>query len=404
MGSVDVMHDSAHVAMPEVPYVLSEKVDITGIESVVLPPRATLPDGFPTSVHCPQTWTATDLRGSDDSVLQLSHDEACLIEEAVKSFIDAKLPLPQLNRDSFKLPQTLSEKLDRVSAMCYESRGFCVLRGLEVRQRSEEESAILFAGVSSHVASSRGVQDVERKHVLAHLFKKHRKEANQYIPPSFNDAPVAFHTDDGDIIALYYASLKQQGGRTQLASQTQVYNELAVRRPDLLKVLADDWYVDMYHNDKDTPARRLPLLFHQGDDGITIQYSRLPFSCYDGSRPKRADIPPLTATQIEALNYLQLLSNKHAYAVPTKPGDILYFNNVSLFHARERYEDTATAEMAPQQHDRHLLRLWLLDPKRTTPLAPGMQKIWDDVFTKDREEEWCVKAVDAFAMNFHKNG
>jgi hypothetical protein len=54
----------------------------------------------------------------------------------------------------------------------------------------------------------------------------------------------AFHTDDGDIVALYYASLVEQGGRTQLASQSKVYNELAAKRPDLVEVLVKDWFID----------------------------------------------------------------------------------------------------------------------------------------------------------------
>ncbi|KAF1990068.1 Clavaminate synthase-like protein [Aulographum hederae CBS 113979] len=386
------------------PYVLSDKSTPKDVLTAPNSLSGNVPLGFPSSVHSPQTWTATDVeQRPQDWILALTSEEAYAIDHAVQAFIDSKAPLPHLNRDTFDLPRTLSDKLDLVSEACYLGPGFCILRGLNSSARTEEENAILFAGVSSHVASSRGFQDIDKKHVLAHLFKKHRKEFSEYIPPSFNSFPIAFHTDDGDIVALYYASVTERGGRTLITSQSQVYNELAETRPDLLQILAEDWLIDTYFR-PDAPPRCSPLLHPHGNGDITIQYSRLPFSRYDGSRAQRADMPPLTDLQIDALNHLQVISNKHAFAAPTQAGDILYFNNVSTFHAREKYEDSATSNMAPQHHDRHLLRLWLLDPKRTSPLAPSLQKIWDEVFAKDREELWCVKAVDAFAMNADKNG
>jgi Taurine catabolism dioxygenase TauD, TfdA family len=150
------------------------------------------------------------------------------------------------------------------------------------------------------------------------------------------------------------------------------------------------------------------LLHRHGQEGITIQYSRLPFSCYDGSRSRKADIPALTGLQTEALNSLQTIATKHAFPVPTKPGDILYFNNVGLFHGRERYIDHGTSDTLPEDMDRHVLRLWLQDLKRTEPLAPPLQKIWDEIYGSNtangRDETWGVKAIAAFAMNADKNG
>lgn len=388
----------------DIPYVLSEEYGdyLQKVPTTIL---GGPPSGFPSRVESSLCWTADALEECNQEwTLSLTPEEACAIEEAVKGFMESETPMSQIGPETFHLPQLLKEKLDQISAACYHGRGFCILRGLQIHKRSEEESAVIFAGVSSHVAVVRGSQDIDRKHKLAHLFKKHRQEANEYIAPSFNDAPLAFHTDDGDIVALYYASLMEQGGLTQLASQPMVYNELAANRPDLLRILAQNWLIDTYFGKSGEPARCLPLLHRHGESGITIQYSRLPFSRYDGSKPRRADIPSLSEVQIQALNCLQAISNKIKFSVPTKPGDILYFNNVGLFHARERYQDSGTINVAPESHDRHLLRLWLQDPKRTTTLAPPIQKIWDGIYEKGREEAWCIHAKDAFAMNMDKNG
>lgn len=163
-----------------------------------------------------------------------------------------------------------------------------------------------------------------------------------------------------------------------------------------------------YYGNRDVPARRLPLLHRHGDDGITLQFTRLPFSCYDGSRARKDDIPALTEKQIEALDALQVASADSGFAVPTQPGDILYFNNVHIFHAREPYVESGTASTLPERMDRHVLRLWLRDPNRTTPLAAPLQKIWDEIYGPNtehgREEIWNTKAEAAFSMNQDKNG
>jgi hypothetical protein len=116
----------------------------------------------------------------------------------------------------------------------------------------------------------------------------------------------------------------------------------------------------------------------------------------------------LTQTQIEALDALQILAEKNSFSTPTQPGDILYFNNVGLFHGREPYAESSSREAAPTEMNRHVLRLWLQDPKRTAPLAAPLQRIWDEIYgpnTKNgREEIWNVKAMASFAMNADKNG
>lgn len=151
------------------------------------------------------------------------------------------------------------------------------------------------------------------------------------------------------------------------------------------------------------------MLHHYGEGDITIQYTRLPFSRYKGSRAPRPDIPPLTSEQIEALDALQTLATKNSFPVPTQSGDILFFNNMGLFHGRESYEEPGNAETVPTDMDRHVLRLWLRDPSRTSKLSsPTLQQIWDEIYGPNtsggRKETWNVNAIAAFAMNADKNG
>ena len=54
----------------------------------------------------------------------------------------------------------------------------------------------------------------------------------------------SFHTDDGDLLALYAMNADQSGGRTMIASGWQVYNDLAAARADVLHTLTQDWVLD----------------------------------------------------------------------------------------------------------------------------------------------------------------
>ena len=47
-----------------------------------------------------------------------------------------------------------------------------------------------------------------------------------------------------EILALYALDLAQEGGRTLVSSAWQLYNDLAVGRPDILQTLADNWVLD----------------------------------------------------------------------------------------------------------------------------------------------------------------
>lgn len=64
------------------------------------------------------------------------------------------------------LPQSLAKKLDHVLGIYYREPGFCILRGLHPLERAEESKVVVFAGISSHIASDCGFQRTDKKHVL----------------------------------------------------------------------------------------------------------------------------------------------------------------------------------------------------------------------------------------------
>jgi hypothetical protein len=187
MGSLDIVTATHGLSgAPGLPYRLPGCAYTEGSTQPDGEFDALLPAGFPTQVQSPATWTAADLeKNQKEWIVQLTHEEADAVEHAVQAFrgkpslfkpckyynsilyhLDSKMPLQKVAANTFPLPESLSQKLDQISEKCYNGLGFCILRGLKDQACSDEARAVLFAGVSAHIASTRGFQDIERKHVL----------------------------------------------------------------------------------------------------------------------------------------------------------------------------------------------------------------------------------------------
>lgn len=61
-------------------------------------------------------------------------------------------------RETFPLP-TIQTQLARVALDVHQGRGFAIVRGLDARKYTAEDSAIIFLGIASYIGEQRGVQD-----------------------------------------------------------------------------------------------------------------------------------------------------------------------------------------------------------------------------------------------------
>jgi hypothetical protein len=154
-------------------------------------------------------------------------------------------PLGELSRSTFPLP-TLAPILSTLAHALYTGRGFFVLRTIPVSSYSHEDNIIIYAGISSHVAPLRGVQDLNAG-VLAHIKDLSKTHLAKTIgAPAYTTDKQVFHTDVGDIVALFALETAHEGGVSRISSSWRVYNELAETRPDLIKTLSEDWPFDGY--------------------------------------------------------------------------------------------------------------------------------------------------------------
>ena len=101
------------------------------------------------------------------------------------------------------------------------------------------------------------------------------------------------------------------------------------------------------------------------------------------SAPRPTSLPPLLKTQKRALDALHFVAKRRAVKIQLQPGDMIFFNNLSMLHARDAFEDGNA-----RGNKRHLLRLIL---KRRNgeahELPPQLAETWKQLYEHDAEEE-----------------
>lgn len=120
---------------------------------------------------------------------------------------------------------------------------------------------------------------------------------------------------------------------------------------------------------------------------MIIQYARRTFTGFLGL-PRSSDIPPISEAQAEALDTLHFLAEKHALGLDFKKGDVQFVNNLSIFHARDGFRNSA-------EKQRHLVRLWLRDPENAWEIPQSLKGRMDKVF-KDVQEDRQVWPLEAY--------
>ena len=156
------------------------------------------------------------------------------------------VPLGQITQETFPLGQ-LHDTLRTISKEIHLGHGFKVVRGIPVDNYTREENIIIYAGISSHIGPIRGRQDHQWEGkpadvVLAHIKDLSKKvDASKIGAPAYTTEKQVFHTDSGDLIALFALGEAAEGGQSFLSSSWQVYNLLAEARPDLVRTLATPW-------------------------------------------------------------------------------------------------------------------------------------------------------------------
>jgi len=265
--------------------------------------------------------------------------------------------------------------------------GFFHIRGLDPNRYSNKTNLVIYLGISTYIGGKLGRQD-ERGNMLLHLTDL----GSEAGPDNERQAPYSnvgqpFHTDTGDIIGLYSLGEAECGGESQLASTATVYNDIVETRPDLVGLLSSpSWVFDRFGQWPPYTVR--PILYPSGDDRVLFSFSRRPL-VGNASSPRSPGIPDLSASHVEAINAIHFAAERHALSMKLKPGDLLFWNNMAILHARTGFTDS------PDRR-RHLLRLWLRNDatERNWPIPEELQASWNNAFDHvGRPQLWPVEPI-----------
>ncbi|KAJ3549656.1 hypothetical protein NM208_g396 [Fusarium decemcellulare] len=348
-----------------------------------------VPEGFPEQLKGDVVWDGATLAETYDWTYVLNDEQLAEIDRAVAHFKSLNLSFGYITEETFPLPSLHSE-LRRLSRELHSGHGFFVIRGIQVDKHSREENIIIYAGLSTHIAKERGRQDHKYDGkpaavVLTHIKDLSHSDTDIIGSPAYTTDKQVFHTDSGDIVALFALETAKEGGASKLTSTWKVYNEIARTRPDLIHTLSESWDMEVFEkSDKQWMERPLLHLLpatEKAPQRVALQYGRRYFVGF-GALPRSQDIPPITEAQAEALDTLHFVGEKFCVNTEFQKGDIQYINNLNIFHARDGFVDGGGKQ-------RHLLRLWLRDPENAWQTPKVLRPRWDQIY-KDVTPENCV--------------
>ena len=308
-----------------------------------------MPDTIP--ISGPAAWVGKEVTQREDWNFTLASKHLEEIRLAVRQ--TATTPLTGIGSAEFSLP-ILGQQLLQIQHQLEHQSGVTILKGLPVDDFSAEEAERIFWGLSTYIgtAVSQSASGERIFHVRDEGFKTGHPKARG---PNTRKR-LSFHTDRCDIIGFMCLQQAQSGGINQLVSSVSVYNQILHERPDLLKVLMAPYYYKRHNVDT---GNRLPYcqqpIFSFRDGIFASAYLRV---LIDRAYADN-DLPPMTETQLEALNFVdEVAARKEMYVeFWQEPGDIVLLNNWITYHRRTEFID-----FEDPAKRRHLLRIWLAAP------------------------------------------
>ncbi|KAK4163000.1 hypothetical protein QBC43DRAFT_290257 [Cladorrhinum sp. PSN259] len=350
-------------------------------------------------------WKAEDIQSRH--ITFLSNSERNEVSDACAAFVASGKSLNDLDKSLFPLP-LLATRLAAIRKDLHQGLGLAVLRGIgRTNMSTVAEIFTTFAGISSHIAPQRAKQ--ARNNMIVHI--THMDKNSGSLPAPYLNGPLPFHTDPAaDVVAMFVIHPASNcGGDGLFAPVASIYNHLAATRPDLLhELLKPDWpfaatgssqqQSNGDNGDADGNGLRRAVMFLSPISGAPeMLFSRGALI----TRSHRA----ISEKQNAALDAAHFAAETVACRVQYHAGDLLFFNNRRILHAREGFTDNAmvpphvdigrgVVEGGDGGHDdinetkkRHMLRLWLGDRELAgTPPGQMLQQVWRDAFDRNDDD------------------
>ncbi len=311
----------------------------------------------------PAAWHGAEMARRTDWIHNFDDAQRDDVEAALASLECSGTPGLAFGAAEFPLPRT-RDLLEAVRRELEGGTGLVRLRGLDVDRYSEDALRRIFWGIGCHL----GIPLYQNP--TGEIVGEVHDETRLAVPSFTRDAPggvassrarsrsngpLRFHTDLCDVIALLCVRNACAGGVSKIASSVTIHNEILKRRPDLAKLLFEDyWRARPSDSEAGNVSRVYKLPVFGFEDGkFTSQYSRT----FVELAQQDPSVPRITTAQDEALDLLAEVAEEVCLHSPFEKGDIQLLNNHVTYHGRTAYDDDAAT-----RQDRLLFRLWLATP------------------------------------------
>src|SRR5215467_7290545 len=309
----------------------------------------------------PADWSPESLEDVANWSYRISDRDADELAAGVASVRRAGVAIVDIKRESFPL-STFGDVLTDVRRELLDGRGIVMMQNFPLDRFDREEAAITYVGLGAWLGES--MSQNKLGHILGHVKDLGGDYSDPHTRGYMTNAEMRFHTDACDYVGLLCLNPSKSGGESRIASSVTVHNRMLERRPELVKVLTEDFYRS--RSGEASPGE-LPY-FKQPVFSFTSGY----FSATGvGAAIDKAQdlpgVPMFTPAQQEAVEVYRQTVEECALDIDFQGGDIQFLNNFVMLHTHREYEDW------PEEHrKRHLLRLWICDPNGR--LIPSEQR------------------------------
>lgn len=301
----------------------------------------------------PWVWTAEDLAGRDDWVIQLDATALADLAVALDGVKQRGLALADITADDFPLP-SIAGALKHVNEMLTNGLGLCLVRGLPVDRYGQEDLSLILWGIGTHVGT--GVSQSYRGDMIGEVMDMtHTGDARRaYRSPR----PLDLHIDLVDVVGLLCVRKARSGGTSLVASSIAIHNAILAERPDLMPALYRGYHYRHSEasstGEPPTSPHRIPVFGPVGGK-LVCNFNSSPIS-----RSFREDEIENDALTLEAFEFFINTAARDdlLYRMALEPGDLQFLNNRITLHGRDEFDDVDELDQK-----RLMLRVWLMMSK-----------------------------------------
>jgi hypothetical protein len=300
----------------------------------------------------PSVWKVATIGGKEGLIHRLGNDHLDAIGELLEYARDR--PLEELG------PATLDSQPLRDLMACtrhaiMQGIGAIVLSGLQIEGLSVEDYERVYWFLGSHLG--RFVPQSGRKELIGRVRHATDSKARGYL----SNMELGPHTDYHDVLSLASYQKASSGGLSGFTSALAVHNEMLQQHPDLLQELYEGYYngIPTRYGISDNPHSEIRVPAFSNTMGQVSAFT-LSF-WFDAARQRGEPIPDKL---LRAMQVMQEIASQDDFQIRfmLEPGEMVFWNNRSVFHSRTYFENTPG-------HERMLLRLWI-DINSDWPLHP----------------------------------